>query len=368
MKKLPALMLVFGLAFSLQAQQKLNLLIGTYTTTCESNGIYTYEFDTESGLFSKKNESEKTANASYLTVSPDNKFVYSVNEIGDESTISAFGYDAQSGQLNFLNKESAKGGDPCYIINDGKNVIAANYSGGNISVFKTTANGISEAKQIVQHTGKGSIVGRQDSPHVHMVHFSPDKKYVLVNDLGLDKIFVYKYNRDSESEILTLKSAISVKAGTGPRHLTFSENGKNVYLVSEMDGSLTTFCYKKGSLKQLDVTTILDKNASQEGASADIHTSPDGKFLYVTNRGEANDISVFKIGKKGKLAFVERISTGGKGPRNFAIDPTGKFVLVGHQYTNNVVIFKRDSATGKLTNTNNNIELCSPVCLVFTKQ
>lgn len=354
-------------SFAQAQENKLNLVVGTYTTSCESNGIYVYEFDTNTGDYSLKNSSEKTINPSYVTISKDDKNIYSVNENGAESTISAFAFEAVSGKVSFLNSQKALGADPCYIINDGDNVISANYSGGNISVFKKTEAGISEAVQVVQHEGKGFIPQRQDGPHAHMVYFSPDKKFVLSNDLGLDKIFIYKYDASASKNVLTLKDTISVKPGSGPRHITFSKDGKYVYLVSEMDGGLTTFSYKNGSLKQIAATTILDKNASQEGASADIHTSPDGKFLYVSNRGEANDISIFKIGKKGKLDFVDRTSTLGKGPRNFTIDPTGKFLLVGHQYTNDIVIFDRNSDTGLLTPTGKKIELCSPVCLVFTK-
>lgn len=368
MKKIVSLLLVLVTFVSVQAQKnKLNLVVGTYTTECDSKGIYVYDFDVVTAKFSLKNNSENSINPSYLTVSADNKNIYSVNEKGAESTISAFSYEAASGKVSFLNQQKALGADPCYIINDGDNVISANYSGGNIAVFKKNDTGISEAVQVIQHKGKGVDLSRQEGPHVHMVYFSPDKKYVLSNDLGLDKIFVYKYNPKSEKEVLVLKGTASVTAGSGPRHITFSKNGKYVYLVQEMTGALTTFSYKKGVLKQIGVTTILPEGV-KEAASADIHISPDGKFLYVSNRGEANDISIFKIEKNGKLSFAARTSTEGKGPRNFVIDPTGKYLLVGHQYSNDIVIFERDQKTGLIKPTGNKIELCSPVCLVFTKQ
>lgn len=353
---------------TVQAQKnKLNLVVGTYTTTCDSKGIYVYDFDVATGEYSLKNNSENTINPSYLSVSADNKNIYAVNESGAESTVSAFNYEAASGKVSFLNKQKAQGADPCYIINDGDNVISANYTGGNIAVFKKTNEGISEAVQVIQHQGKGINPERQEGPHVHMVYFSPDKKYVLSNDLGLDKIFIYKYNPKSEKEVLVLKDTISVKLGSGPRHIMFSKNGKFVYLDQEMTGDLTTFSYKDGALKQIGATTILP-DGIKEAATADIHISPDGKFLYVSNRGEANDISIFKINKKGSLSFVARTKTEGKGPRNFVIDPTGKFLLVGHQYSNDIVIFERDKKTGLITPTGKKIELCSPVCLVFTEK
>ena len=352
-----------------QAQNKFNLLIGTYTNTCQSNGIYIYEFDAASGEFKFKNSSEGIISPSYLSVSADNKFIYAVNENGTQSTVSAFGYNAKLGKVNFLNKNDALGADPCHLINDDKNVIVANYSGGNIVVFKKSPNGsISTVQQVIQHEGKGVNAARQEKAHVHMVVFSPDKKFILSNDLGLDKVFIYKYNPNSKNEMLTLKESVDVKPGSGPRHLTFSKDGKFVYLIQELDATLTTFSYNKnGSLKKIDETSILAKDFKGGTGAAAIKISPDGKFLYVTDRVDANNITVYKILKNGAIELVEQQSTLGKGPRDFAIDPTGNYLLVGHQYTNNIVIFKRDKTTGKLTDTGKKIELCSPVGLVFTK-
>ncbi len=348
--------------------QKLNLLVGTYTNSCDSKGIYVYNFDANTGDFSFKNVSENTVSPSYLSVSKDNKFIYAVNENGPESTVSAFNYSAASGKINFINKQNASGADPCYLINDDKNVIVANYSGGNIAVFGKNGDGsIKEAKQLIQHYGKGPNVQRQQGAHVHMVHFSPDKKFVLSNDLGVDKVYSYAYDADAKVENLKLCDSVSVTAGSGPRHLTFSNDGKFVYLLQELNASLTTFKYANGKLKKIGETSILAKDFKGTFSAADIHISPDGKFLYASNRGEANTISIFEIGKNGKLKSKGETNSLGKGPRNFVIDPTGKFLLVAHQYTNNVVIFKRDQVTGALADTGKRIELCSPVCLVFTE-
>ncbi|MCI4442703.1 MAG: lactonase family protein [Lentimicrobium sp.] len=369
MKKTVTIFLsVFALA-TIQAQEnKFNLVVGTYTKPCDSKGIYVYEFDSNTGDFKLKNNTESIINPSYLTVSSDNKFVYSVNENGQKSTISAFGFNSKTGKLDFINSQNAKGADPCYIINDDKNVIVANYSSGTISVLGRNSDGsIGEVKQVVQHTGKSINANRQDAPHAHMVYFSPDKKYVLANDLGTDKVYVYQNNPNSVTEVLQLKSSIDVKPGSGPRHLIFSKDGKFVYLLQEIDGTITSFNYANGMLKKVSETTIVAADFKGDIGAADIHISPDGKFLYATNRGTANDISAFKILKNGKLEFVQRTSTLGKGPRNFNIDPTGNFLLVGHQYTNDIVIFKRDKKTGSLTATGKKIELCSPVCLIFTK-
>jgi 6-phosphogluconolactonase len=353
----------------MQAQNnKINLLVGTYTTKCDSKGIYVYEFNTNTAELKLKNTSESTVNPSYLSFSKDEKFIYSVNENGGESTVSSFAFDRLNGKPTFINKESSKGADPCYVINDDKNVIVANYSGGNISVFGKNQNGgLTEAKQVIQHYGKGINEQRQEKPHVHMVYFSPDKKYVLSNDLGNDKVYVYNYNPTATTEILTLKDSVSVKSGSGPRHLIFSKNGKYIYLLQELDGALITFGYANGKLTKIDETTILSKDYTGTFSSADIHISPNGEFLYATNRGDANTISIFKILKNGKLESKGQTSSLGKGPRNFVIDPTGKFLLVAHQYTNDIVIFKIDKTTGMLTDTGQKTELCSPVCLIFGK-
>ena len=369
MKKTVTILLsVFALA-TIQAQEnKFNLIVGTYTKPCDSKGIYVYEFDSNTGNFSLKSNTENIFNPSYLSVSSDNKFVYSVSENDKKSSVSAFGFNSKSGKLDFMNYQNPNGLNPCYIINDDKNVITANYSSGTISVLGKNSDGsIGEVKQVVQHTGKSINARRQEAPHAHMVYFSPDKKYVLANDLGTDKVYVYQNNPNSATEVLTLKSSFEVKPGSGPRHLIFSKNGKFVYVLQELDGTITSFSYADGILNKVGETTVVDSDFKGDIGAADIHISPDGKFLYATNRGTANDISAFKILKNGELEFVQRTSTLGKGPRNFNIDPTGNFLLVGHQYTNDIVIFKRDKKSGMLSDTGKKIALCSPVCLVFTK-
>lgn len=353
----------------MQAQKnKVNLIVGTYTKSCSSRGIYVYEFDTNNAQIRLKKSSDSIVNPSYVSLSKDEKFIYAVNENGGESMVSSFAFDAVNGKPSLINQVSSKGADPCYLINDDTNVIVANYSGGNISVFGKNQDGsLTEAKQVIQHYGKGINEKRQEKPHVHMVYFSPDKKYILSNDLGTDKVYVYNYNPTATADVLTLKDSVSVKAGSGPRHLTFSKKGKYVYLLQELDGSLTTFSYADGKLTQLHETTILADGYKGTFSSADIHVSPNGKFLYASNRGDANTITVFKISGKGKLKLKGQTSTLGKGPRNFVIDPTGKFLLVAHQYTNDIVIFKINKRKGTLTDTKKRFDLCSPVCLVFAK-
>lgn len=370
MKKIYLFLLIISSTVAIHAQKnKVNLLVGTYTNSCSSRGIYVYEFDTNNAQIRLKKSSDSIASPSYLSLSKDEKFIYAVNENGKESTVSSLSFDAKSGKPSLINSVSSKGADPCYLINDDANVIVANYSGGNISVFGKNQDGsLTEAKQVIQHYGKGVNTERQEKAHVHMVYFSPDKKYVLSNDLGTDRVYVYNYNPTATTDVLTLKDSVSVKEGSGPRHLTFSKNGKYVYLLQELDGSLTTFSYADGKLTQVNETTILANDYKGTFSSADIHVSPNGKFLYASNRGDANNITIFKISGKGKMLKLKgQVSSLGKGPRNFTIDPTGKFLLVAHQYTNDIVIFKINKWKGTLTDTKKRFDLCSPVCLVFAK-
>lgn len=368
MKKLSSL-LILSIFSTLSFAQKTNynLIVGTYTAPGKSEGIYTYNFNTSTAATTVKSITKNTANPSYLAVSPDQKFVYVVNETGATSTVSAFKYDAKTGDLTFLNKVDSHGADPCFITVDAKNVIVANYSGGSLAVFARKADGaLTEALQTIKHTGKSiDPKGRQESAHVHTVKFTPDHKYLIVNDLGEDQTYVYNYNPTSKEKILTVKSVIKTTAGTGPRHITFSPNGKFAYLAHEFNGSIAVFAYSNGSLTKIQEIGTTPKDFTEKIDGADIHVSADGKFLYETNRGDANSISAFSILPTGKLKFIETVSTLGKGPRNFTIDPTGKFLLIGHQYTNNIVIFNRNKTTGKLTDSGKRIDVGAPVCLVF---
>ncbi|MFD2289083.1 beta-propeller fold lactonase family protein [Pedobacter petrophilus] len=369
MKKYIGIFLMSLLSTVAVAQKKYNLIVGTYTAPGKSEGIYTYDFDIANGNTSLKNIAKGIPNPSYLAISPDKKHAYAVNETGDKSTVTAFKYEAKTGALTFLNKVESHGADPCFITVDDKNVLVANYSGGSLAVFSRSADGsLSEAIQVIKHTGKSiDPKGRQNSAHVHMVKFTPDHKYLVVNDLGEDQTYIYSYDLAGKEKTLTEKSVIRTNAGTGPRHIVFSPNGKFAYLVHEFNGSITAFRYKKGELTKLQEISTTLKDFKGAVDAADIHVSADGKFLYETNRGDANSISTFAILPTGKLKFIGTQSTLGKGPRNFTIDPSGKFLLVGHQYTNNVVIFNRDVKTGKLTDSGKRIDVGAPVCLIFDK-
>jgi 6-phosphogluconolactonase len=245
-----------------------------------------------------------------------------------------------------------------------KHVVTSDYTGGSISVFERNGDGaLGALRQFIQHTGKSVNVQRQEAPHVHQTIFTPDEKFLLVNDLGTDRVTLYAYASHDSENVLTAVDTLQVKEGSGPRHIAFGNDGRTGYLLQELDGTITVVSIREdGKLSVLQETTVTRKEGVENGG-ADIHVSPDGKFLYATNRGTANDITCFSIKEDGTLDFVEQLSTGGKGPRNFTTTPDGNYVFVGNQYTNNIVLFARDKNTGKLTNTGKQIHVPVPVCI-----
>lgn len=349
--------------FSFSQQNKQRLFIGTYTNSCESDGVYVYDFDAITADVTLVTSTKKIVNPSFLSLSADKKYLYIVNEAGENSKVSSFRYSNKNGTLDLLNQVDAQGKDPCFLLNDQQNIITANYSSGTIAVFsKNEDESIGNLKIIVKEE---SDVNNKNASHIHKVEISPDKHYVLATDLGKDYLYVYQYQPNKKNEVLQLRNAIKVDKNAGPRHFCFGARGKNVYVINEYSGGVNVYSYRNGNLKLQQKTSIVAKDFQGNTSAADIQISSDGKFLYATNRGDANTISCFAIKRNGTLQLVETKSTLGNGPRNFTIDPSGKFLLVAHQYSNEVVIFKIDRKTGMLTDSGKRIALCSPVCLVF---
>ena len=342
------------------------LLIGTYTSSGKSEGIYSYKINVEEGVFTKQSVAKEMKNPSFLALSADKRLLYVVGESDKASRAGAFAFDTKEGTFRFINSSETKSKGPCYISASDKHVFTANYGGGSISVFGRQADGaLSELQQLILHAGSSINPKRQTKSYVHQVLLTPDRKFLIANDLGTDKVMVYRYNQKASTQILTPHDSIQVKLGSGPRHMVISKNGKYAYLMQEIDGTVTVFSLKNGKLTILQETTVITPQSGTTAGAADIHLSPDGKFLYATNRGTANDITCFSVGKRGKLTFVQQISTGGTGPRNFNLTPDGKYVFVANQNSDNIVIFQRDKKTGQLTNTEKKIQVGAPVCLIF---
>ncbi len=356
-------------AETISDETSLYLLVGTYTTG-ESEGIYVYQFDTVSG-FSKYKSVVKVTNPSYLTINKEGTHVYSVSETGDaKAAANAFVFDKKDGTLKLLNSQLTGGADPCYIELDktGKHVVTANYSGGSITAFDINGDGtLTTASQLIRFTGKGTDAERQKAPHLHCVRYSPDGKYLFADDLGTDKIHKFGINESNEGNYLKVgtPAAFDVAPGSGPRHLDFHPNGKYAYLINELSGAVIAFNYDANAGNLTQIQTIQADTLSAKG-SADIHVSPDGKFLYASNRLKGDGIAIFSINQSdGKLTKVGYQETGVH-PRNFVITPNGKFLLVASRDNDVIQIFLIDRVTGLLENTYKDIELDMPVCLKFT--
>ncbi|KNA35288.1 3-carboxymuconate cyclase [Burkholderia pseudomallei] len=358
-----------------------NLLVGTYTGS-GSDGIYVYRFDTDSGRVSPVS-SAKAENPSYLVASRDGRHVYAVNELpGDAGPasvrggVSAFDFDAKTGALKFVNRVSAQGNDPCYLSlsPDGRYLVVANYSvasdpGGSFSVFPVEATGALGAAVLnVHHEGTGPVKGRQDGAHVHSTVFSPDGKYLFVQDLGADKLYSYRYTPDGSRGLIgpTESRYTLAKAGSGPRHLVFGANGRFAYVTNELNASVDVYRYDDGRLAHIETVPMTAPGFAGKVGGGALHLSPDGRFLYATNRGDANDIVIYAVNAAdGKLTLVGRQSSLGKTPREFAIDPSGKWLIVGNQDSDSMFVFRRDIASGRLEPNPARIRIDKPVDFKF---
>src|SRR5580700_10569011 len=350
--------------------------IGTYTTKQESKGIYAYNFNPATGEFTSIGLAAETTDPSFVAVHPDGKHLYAVNEVGDyngdkSGAISSFEIDRKTGKLKFLNQVSTHGAGPCFVSLDKTNrfVLVANYDGGSVATFQIEPDGsLSHARGFVQHSGNSIDKQRQEAPHAHWISTSPDNRFALVADLGLDDILVYKF--DDVQGKLTPNSPpyAQVKPGSGPRHLAFAPNGKFAYLITEMASTVVAFSYsaQKGSLTQLQTLPNLPKDYTGVREAAEIVVHPSGKFLYASNRGTANSIAAYKIdAAKGTMTPAGIFSTKGMTPRNFAIDPTGAFLLAANEDSGNIVVFRIDATTGALTPTGQVEQVPAPVCITF---
>ena len=348
--------------------QKLNLLIGTYTKPGKSEGIYVYEFDTTTGKSTYKNKAAGLTNPSYLALSKDENFVYAVNEAGPgKGAVSAFAFEPKSGTLTLLNQKPSNGDGPCYVSIDKerKHLFVANYSGGSFSVLPVNKDGsLADGVQTITFKSNGLGKGQQEKPHAHSAVLAPDEKYLYVTDLGNDEILGYKYSSKATPP-LSRNQLIKLPAGSGPRHFEFHPNKKFAYAVQELSCDVVAYNYKKGHLSFHQKISGLPEGYTGRRWAADIHISPDGKFLYSSNRDDANDIAIFSIQKNGRLTSVGRQSTLGRAPRNFVIDPSGNYLLVANQNSDSIIIFKRDMNTGLLKDTGERIEIGAPVCLKF---
>jgi 6-phosphogluconolactonase len=375
--------------------EKYRVYVGTYTRGSKSQGVYRMELDTATGKLSKPVLAGKAVNPSFLAIHPTGKYLYAVEETGDfgkkpTGCLDSFAIDQETGELKLLNRQASGGADPCHLVLDkeGRYALAANYSGGSVCVLPIDASGkLGKPTSVIRHTGKSVNKARQEAPHPHSVNLDAANRFAVVADLGLDKVFVYRFDKGKLTA--NAPAFVNTRPGAGPRHFAFHPNGKSAYVINELASTITVFRYdpKKGVLEDLQTISTLPperfKRPDRTGedpttgkvkppsrfdlhsTTAEVVVHPSGRFLYGSNRGH-DSIAVFGVdATTGQLFSRGHQREGIKTPRNFAVDPTGKFCLVANQDSDSVIVFEVDQKTGKLRPTKEKASIPRPVCLRF---
>jgi len=372
MHRLLAILLLFPAMVSGQDHY---LIAGTYTHTSRkptgSTGIYVYRFSDSTGQLRPVSSTVKGAirNPSYLVIAADGNHIYACTDTRspNEGSVTACAFNADNGTVSIINRQQSGGANPVYaaLHNSGRWLVNANYTGGSVSVFPIADDGsLLPARQVIQHYGNGADAERQEKAHVHAAVFSPDNSYLFAPDLGSDKIVSYSFSPGADTPLRPANVPYAAStAGSGPRHMVFHPNGRYAYCVEELGGSVTGYSYTAGLLTaRQHISTYKATEAHYN--SADIHISPDGRFLYATNRGLENNIAIFSIDTvSGLLAKVSNTDTRGIEPRNFVISPSGNYLLVANQLSGSIIVFRRDISTGLLKYTGNKVDVPEPSCL-----
>jgi 6-phosphogluconolactonase len=351
--------------------------IGTYTDGGKSKGIYTFELDPKTGAVSSPKLAAETPSPSFLALHPSGKFLYAANEVDRfqgraGGLVSGFAIDAADGTLSKLNHAATRGEAPCHLAIDraGGTVLVANYGGGNVAAIPIGPDGrFDDAKAAYFHQlqGQGPNRERQEKPHAHWIDLDASNRFAIAADLGTDSLWVFRF--DPTKGTLTPNDPPSAKVapGSGPRHFVFHPDGHHAFVNNEMASTVTAFNYdpEKGMLKTLQTLSTLPDGFQGDNSTAEIAVHPNGRFLYVSNRGH-DSLAIFSIDKtSGKLEAIGHARTGGRTPRNFAIDPTGRWLLAANQDSDSVIVFQLDPDTGRLSPTDHGARVPKPVCVVF---
>jgi len=353
------------------------LYVGTYTVGTRSEGIYLVRMDRRSGRLQRVGSVDAGANPSFLGTHPNGRCLYAVKELEQYNgqptgAVSAFAIAKDTGALTRLNEQPSGGGAPCFVSVDksGRVALVANYAGGSLALLPIQTNGaLAPAAHVVQHTGKGPNAERQAAPHAHCILADPSNRFALAADLGADRVFVYHLDLEGRSLRHIEEGDAVMRAGAGPRHIAFHPTLPLVFVANELDSTVATlrFDAERGALSPLDTRSTVPAGWTGTNYPADIHLAASGRTLYLSNRGH-NSIAVFSVAEStggGALALEQLVSTDGDWPRNFTLDPTGRWLLVANQRSDCVVVFGRDPENGRLTPTRQRIALPSPVCLRF---
>ncbi|PEY29514.1 6-phosphogluconolactonase [Bacillus cereus] len=340
--------------------------LGTYTRG-NSEGIYNFTLDTQTATIKEVNLVAKLDNPTYLAISRDNRFLYSVIKKGQSGGVSAFSINNYTKQLESINSQVLDGASPCHVSIDKtiQTVVTANYHKGTIeSYIVNRENGaLNPVTSVVEHKGSGPNKERQEKSHTHYAGFTPDNGYVVAIDLGIDQLITYKESRG----VLTEVNRLSVRPGSGPRHLVFHPNGRYVYVMTELSSEVIVLMYnsESGEFKEVQYISTIPGEFTENNQGSAIHISSDGRFVYAANRGH-NSIAVFSVNQDtGELTFVESVYTEGDWPRDFILEPTEKFLIVINERTSNLVLFSRDESLGKLKLLQSDVVVPDPVCIKF---
>ena len=344
------------------------LLVGTQTSGT-SKGIYAYAFDSATGELTQTGLAAETENPTFLALAPNGKTLIAANELDHIGAVSSFILDRNGSILTKINQVSAKGGGTCHVSVDhtGRAAFAANYGGGSAVSFTLSPKGqLSPAVSFFQYTGNG-LKPQQNGPHAHRVTISPDNRFLLVNDLGLDMIHIYRLDASTANLVANEPSQWKSAEGAGPRALLFHPNGKLAYCVNELDSTVNVLSWdaSAGSLTTLQTASYLPEGHQGPSAPSDIVIDKQARFAYVANRLDDFMVSFTISPTDGKLTMIERTSCGGTVPRHIALDPTEGWLLVANETSDNIAVIARDKKTGRLANTSKSFPLSRPQCLVF---
>lgn len=348
---------------------------GTYTREL-SRGIYVGKFDPSTGQLTEPELAAETRNPSFLAVHPTQPWLYAVGELAEfegqrTGAVSAFRIDPQSGKLALINRQSSGGTGPCHLVVDssGRFVLVANYGGGSIASLPIDANGgLGAPVCVIRQEGRSVHPTRQTAPHAHQIDFSPGKDVVLVPDLGLDKVLLFRWSAVDGQLREYDPPFVTVPPGSGPRHFAYHPTGRALYVLNELTATVSVFeCQSGVPGRLLETVSSLPQDFAGSNTAAEIVVHPSGRFLYTSNRGH-DSVAVFRIADDGlAITLAENVSVQGKTPRFIGIDPTGRFLFAANQDSNNVVVFRIDADSGHLTPTGQIINLGAPVCMLFWK-
>ena len=346
------------------------IYIGTFSER-GSKGIYVYAFDRGEEALNLVQTVTGKESPSFLTIHPSGKYLYSVNREGlnehpEWGSVNAYSINPGTGKLSFLNAKSSMGAGPCHVSMDhnGQWLFVSNYRGGNLSVYSVMLEGyIGERKDVVQHYGSSVNKQRQEQPHIHSIHPCPHSHYILAADLGIDELKEYELEPVT-GKLNPTGYPIEIKPGSGPRHFAFHPGTNNVYIAEELSSTVSVYAFTPEEKKELiQRVSTLPEDFKDENTCADIHFDPEGRHLYVSNRGH-NSLAIYSVDEEsGRLSLIDHQSTLGERPRNFMIGTKGEYVFVANRNSDNVVLFKRDRSTGMLKDTGTKINVPSPVCI-----